>query len=87
MRLGDRRTRAVYVVLLVLPFVLVPVVAGAGGRPLAALGLVGVVLARQPVIEVLGGARGPALIPVLAATARVQVVTCVLVAVGLFVGG
>jgi len=86
-RLGDRRTRAVYVVLLVLPFVLVPVVAGAGGRPLAALGLVGVVLARQPVIEVLGGARGPALIPVLAATARVQVVTCVLVAVGLFVGG
>ncbi len=86
-RLGDRRTRWLYVALLAFPFVLIPVVAGAGGRPLAALGLVGVVLARQPVVAVLGGASGAALVPVLAATGRVQLVTCVLVALGLFVGG
>ncbi|MBU6216539.1 MAG: 1,4-dihydroxy-2-naphthoate polyprenyltransferase [Acidobacteria bacterium] len=86
-RLGDQRTRVLYVALMVLPFVLIPVVAGAGGRPLAALGLVGVVLARRPVITVLAGAVGPGLIPVLADTGRVQLVTCVLVAVGLFVGG
>jgi 1,4-dihydroxy-2-naphthoate octaprenyltransferase len=86
-RLGDHRTRVFYVALVVLPFILIPLVAGAGGRPLAALGLVGVVLARRPVITVLSGAAGPALIPVLAGTGRVQLVTCVLVAVGLFVGG
>ena len=86
-RLGDHRTRVLYVALLVLPFLLIPVVAGVGGRPLAALGLLGVLLARRPVIAVLGGADGPRLIPVLVDTGRVQLVTCVLVAVGLFVGG
>jgi len=85
--LGDRGTRWLYLALLVLPFLLLPIVAGLGGRPLAALGLVGVVLARRPVITVLSGAQGPALIPVLAATAQVQIVTCALVALGLFVGG
>ena len=83
-RLGDQRTRWLYVALMVTPFVLLPVIAGAGARPLAALGFVGVVLARQPVVAVLGGARGRDLIAVLAGTGRVQLVTGVLIAVGLF---
>ena len=83
-RLGDQRTRWLYLALMVAPFVLLPVIAGAGGRPLAALGFVGVVLARQPVVAVLSGARGRDLIAVLAGTGRVQLVTGVLIAVGLF---
>jgi 1,4-dihydroxy-2-naphthoate octaprenyltransferase len=85
-RLGDRRTRILYVVLIVVPFLLLPLIAGLGGRPLAALAFVALVLARGPVVEVLSGARGPQLIGVLGATGRVQLVYGLLVAVGLFVG-
>jgi 1,4-dihydroxy-2-naphthoate octaprenyltransferase len=85
-RLGDRRTRALYVAMLVLAFVGVPVVAGGFDRAPAAVALVGVVLARRPVLRVLEGARGPALIPVLGATGRVQLVTGVLLAGGLWIG-
>ena len=82
-RLGDRRTRVLYVVLLVLPFVLLPFMAGLGGRPLAALAFVAVVLARPPVVSVLSGARSGKLIGVLADTGRVQLVYGVLLATGL----
>ena len=82
-RLGDGRTRVLYVVLMVLPFLLVPLVAGLGGRPAGALALVAVVLAQKPVGRVLQGAKGPELIPVLAETGRVQLVYGVLLAAGL----
>jgi 1,4-dihydroxy-2-naphthoate octaprenyltransferase len=85
-RIGDRRTRALYVVMLVLAFALVPVIAGGYGRAPAAAALVGIVLARQPVLNVLEGARGPALIPVLGATGRVQLVTGLLLALGIWLG-
>jgi 1,4-dihydroxy-2-naphthoate octaprenyltransferase len=85
-RLGDRRTRGLYVAMLVLAFVGVPVVAGGFDRAPAAVALVGVVLARRPVLRVLEGAGGPALIPVLGATGRVQLVTGVLLAGGLWLG-
>lgn len=85
-RLGDRRTRALYVAMLVLAFVMVPVVAGGFDRALAAVALVGVVLARNPVLRVLEGARGPQLIPVLGATGRVQLVTGTLLAAGVWLG-
>lgn len=85
-RLGDRRTRALYVAMLVGAFVGVPVVAGGFDRAPAAVALVGVVLARRPVLRVLEGARGPALIPVLGATGRVQLVTGALLAAGLWLG-
>lgn len=85
-RLGDRRTRGLYVAMLVLAFVAVPVVAGGFDRAPAAVALVGVVLARTPVLRVLEGARGPALIPVLGATGRVQLVTGLLLAAGLWLG-
>ncbi len=85
-RLGDKRTRGLYVALLVVAFVTVPIVAGGFDRAPAAVALVGVVLARTPVLRVLEGARGPALIPVLGATGRVQLVTGALLAGGLWLG-
>jgi len=86
-RLGDRRTRALYTGLLVAAFVAVPVVAGGFDRPAAAAALVGVVLARTPVLRVLEGASGGALIPVLGATGRVQLISGALLAAGIALGG
>lgn len=86
-RLGDTRTRVLYVVLMVGPFLVTPFVAGLSGRPLAAAALFVVLLARIPVQRVLEGAKGPALIPVLGATGRVQLVFGVVFAAGLFLGG
>jgi 1,4-dihydroxy-2-naphthoate octaprenyltransferase len=83
-RIGDARTRVLYVALLVGAVLIVPIVAGGFGRPAAAAALVAVVPARQPVIAVLGGARGPELIPVLGATGRVQLLFGVLFAAGLW---
>jgi 1,4-dihydroxy-2-naphthoate octaprenyltransferase len=83
-RLGDARTRWLYVALLVAAFLCIPVVAGGFDRAAAAAALVGIVLARAPVVQVLEGARGPALIPVLGATGRVQLVTGTLLAAGLW---
>ncbi|HEX4866055.1 MAG TPA: 1,4-dihydroxy-2-naphthoate polyprenyltransferase [Acidimicrobiales bacterium] len=85
-RLGDGRTRALYVALLVLAFVAVPIVAGGFDRAPAAVALVGVVLARNPVLRVLEGARGGALIPVLGATGRVQLIAGALLAAGIWLG-
>jgi len=82
-RLGDARTRYLYVGLLVATFVAVPLVAGLGGRPAGALCLAAVLLAAKPVTDVLSGARGPALIPVLGATGRVQLAFGALLTLGL----
>lgn len=82
-RLGHQRTRVLYTVLMVVPFLCIPLVAGLGGRPAGAVALVAVILARQPVVDVLSGARGAALIPVLGATGRVQLVYGLALAAGL----
>ena len=81
--LGERRTRLLFVALLVAAMVVVPFIAGGSGRPLAALALLAVVPARRPVTAVLGGARGPQLIPVLGHTGQVQALYAVLLSVGL----
>jgi 1,4-dihydroxy-2-naphthoate octaprenyltransferase len=86
-RLGDRRTRALYVSLLVIAFALVPVVAGGFDRPIAVLALAPVVLARRPVLRVLEGAGGRDLIPVLGDTGRVQLLTGALLALGIWLSG
>jgi 1,4-dihydroxy-2-naphthoate octaprenyltransferase len=86
-RLGDRRTRGLYVGLLVAAYLCVPAVAGGFDRPLAAAALVGVVLARRPVLRVVEGAAGRDLIPVLGETGRVQLVTGVLLAAGIWLSG
>lgn len=82
-RLGDRRTRVLYVALIVLAMLAVPLVSGLGGRPAGAVALGALILAQRPVVLVLGGAKGPALIPVLGATGRVQLVFGILFAAGL----
>ncbi|MEI8238211.1 MAG: 1,4-dihydroxy-2-naphthoate polyprenyltransferase [Actinomycetota bacterium] len=81
-RLGDRRTRLFYVALLCTAMVLLVVMALHGRRG-AALGLVGVIAAVPAVKAVADGAVGKALIPVLGATGRVQLVTGLLAAVGI----
>ena len=82
-RLGDQRTRVLYVALVVGAIVAVPFVAGLGSRPAAALALAAVLVARKPVLDVLSGARGPALIPVLGATGKVQLAFGLLFTIGL----
>jgi 1,4-dihydroxy-2-naphthoate octaprenyltransferase len=84
-RLGDSRTRVLYTALMVAPFVAVPLVAGLGDRPAAALALAAIVVAERPVLRVLQGAAGPALIPVLGATGRAQLAFGLLLTVGLAV--
>jgi 1,4-dihydroxy-2-naphthoate octaprenyltransferase len=86
-RLGDARTRWFYVALLVGAVVCVPLIAGPGGRPAAVLALAAIPLGRGPVIAVLQGDRGPALIPVLVATGRLQLAFGALLALGLAVSG
>ncbi len=82
-RMGDSKTRLLYVVLLVGAVIAVPFVAGLGGRPVGALALLAVPLAQRPVVAVLGGASGRSLIPVLGQTARVHLVYGTLLAAGL----
>ena len=84
-RLGDARTRVLYTALMVAPFVAVPLVAGLGDRPAAAIALAAIVLAERPVLRVLQGASGRDLIPVLAATARAQLAFGLLFTLGLAV--
>jgi ABC-type Mn2+/Zn2+ transport system permease subunit len=84
-RLGDHRTRQLYLGLVVGAMVAVPLVAGIGGRPLGAIALGSLLLAQRPVTQVLSGARGPGLIPVLGATGRVQLAFGLLFAAGLSV--
>ena len=81
-RLGAARTRWFYVVLLVAAAALILAIAVAG-RPLAAIGLAGVVVAIPAVRAVLAGAVGAALIPVLGATGKVQLVSGLLTAAGI----
>ncbi len=84
-RIGDQATRHLYVGLFGL--VAVFVVLSALARPPAAVALVALVLAVPPIRAVRSGASGPALIPVLGMTGRVQLVLGVLFAAGLAFGG
>ena len=86
-RLGDRRTRRLYIALLACAFATIAAVALLGGRPWALLGLAGLPLAVRPVRTVLGGATGPALVPVLVDTGRLQLVAGLLFALGLAMSG
>ncbi len=81
-KLGDQRTRVLYTVLLVAPFVVTPFVAGISRRPLAAAALIAVIVARKPLLPVLQGAKGPALIPVLVGTGQVQLLFGLLLSAG-----
>jgi len=84
-RIGDQRTRMLYAVLMVVPYLVLPFLAGLSDRPLAALAFAGVVLGTRPIAAVLGGATGAGLVPVLAATGRAQLAFGALLALGLAV--
>jgi 1,4-dihydroxy-2-naphthoate polyprenyltransferase len=82
-RLGDRRTRRLYLGLLVLAFAGLGPVALAAGSPLPLLAVAALAPAVPPARAVAGGADGTALIPVLAATGLVQLTFGLLLAAGL----
>lgn len=86
-RLGDSRTRVLYISMMVAPFIAVPFLCGLSQRPAGSLSLFAILLVRRPVQRVIEGARGPALIAVLGNTGRVQLVFGALLAAGVFVGG
>jgi 1,4-dihydroxy-2-naphthoate polyprenyltransferase len=84
-RLGDSRTRRLYVALMVIGHLLV--VVSMIWRWGAIAGIVGLGLALPALGVVMRGAKGKALIEVLAATAQVQLVTGVLTALGVALTG
>jgi len=86
-RLGDRRTRILYVALLAAAFAVASVVSGWFLRPAGALSLVAIASARKPATAVLGGASGRGLIPVLGATGKVQLLFGAVFAAGVFISG
>ncbi len=83
-RIGDQPTRILYVVLMVIPFVLLPFIAGLAHRPWAVLAFAAIFVAQKPILIVLQGTKGPGLIAVLAGTGRVQLVYGLLLSIGLF---
>jgi 1,4-dihydroxy-2-naphthoate polyprenyltransferase len=84
-RLGDRGTRVLYGLLVLVAVVMVLVVV-AQGLPWAALALLSLAVLAPAVRAVRGGATGRALVPVLAATGLFEVVYAALLAVGLAIG-
>lgn len=83
-RIGESKTRLLYLFLMTTPFVILPFVAGLS-RIGAVLAFAALPFANRPVRTVLEGARGPALIPALGGTGRVQLLYGMLLAVGLAV--
>jgi 1,4-dihydroxy-2-naphthoate octaprenyltransferase len=82
-RLGDRRTRILYAALMITPFLLLPFAAGLSGHIGGALAFGAIPGAFRPMVTVMDGSRGKALIPALGGTARVQLIFGVLYAVGI----
>jgi len=83
-RLGDARTRWLFVAFLVLPFVVAALVAI--DRPWALLALAALPLAVRAGQPVHAGAMGRDLIPVLEATGKTQLVYGILLTAGLWIG-
>jgi 1,4-dihydroxy-2-naphthoate octaprenyltransferase len=82
-RLGDRRSRVVYIASLLLPFV--AALALTPARPLAALTVAALPLTWSPIQAVRAGAAGPALIKALGQTGRLQLAFGILLTIGLAV--
>ena len=82
-RLGEESTRTLFTVLVLAPFALVVLLAVAGARPWALLGLVALPLALAPLRTVLSRARGLSLVPVLAGTGVLELAFAVALGVGL----
>ncbi|HMK97328.1 MAG TPA: 1,4-dihydroxy-2-naphthoate polyprenyltransferase, partial [Acidimicrobiales bacterium] len=78
---GPAATRRLYAACVVGAMVLLAPIALS--RPWALLGLAAAVVAAPPVLQVLGGASGKALVPVLGMTSRLQLALGALLALGL----
>lgn len=83
-RLGDRRTRGLYVVLVAVPFVVT--VLAALAAPWVLVALLAAVVVVVPVRIVVGGHGGPALIPVLRDTGLAMLAWAVLAGVAMGLG-
>ena len=83
-RIGDRPTRALYVVVVVMAFLSLPYLSLL--RPGALLAFVAVPLAVAPIRSVIKGASGLELIPVLGATGKLQMTYGATLCVGLALG-
>ncbi|MDP6902568.1 MAG: 1,4-dihydroxy-2-naphthoate polyprenyltransferase [Acidimicrobiales bacterium] len=83
-RMGDRPTRAFYVVVVVMAFLSLPYLSLL--RPGALLAFAAVPLAVAPIRSVIKGASGQELIPVLGATGKLQMAYGVSLCVGLALG-
>jgi 1,4-dihydroxy-2-naphthoate polyprenyltransferase len=84
-RIGEARSRVVYMLFLLVPFALAVTMVAA--RPWVLLVLVALPLAVPPLRVVRGGARGTALITVLGQTSRLQMAFGVAFTVGLAIHG
>jgi 1,4-dihydroxy-2-naphthoate polyprenyltransferase len=85
-RLGDRRTRVLYVALIAAAFLVLPAVVVAAGSGWPLLAVAAAPLAIPPVGGVLSGVVGHGLVRVLGGTARLQLAYAALLAAGLVVG-
>jgi len=83
-RMGDRPTRALYVVVIVMAFLSLPYLSLL--RPGALLAFVAVPLAVAPLRSVIKGASGQELIPVLGATGKLQMAYGASLCIGLALG-
>jgi 1,4-dihydroxy-2-naphthoate octaprenyltransferase len=83
-RIGDRRTRLLYVALIVGALALA--VVASVSRVWSSLAVASILVARAPIREVVRGATGTALIPVLEATGRTQLAYGILLSIGLALG-
>ncbi|MEJ7800450.1 MAG: 1,4-dihydroxy-2-naphthoate polyprenyltransferase [Ilumatobacter sp.] len=83
-RLGARRARVLYAVLVVGAFL--AVAAAAGVRSWSLIALAGLGSARDPINQVMGGADGRELIPILGETGKTQMIYGLLFAIGLALG-
>jgi 1,4-dihydroxy-2-naphthoate polyprenyltransferase len=84
-RLGDRGTRALYVVLVGVPFAAAAALAVTSRWPL--LALLAVPAAAPPLRVIRSGATGLRLLPVLRDTGRLELAYAALLAVGLALAG
>ena len=84
-RIGDARSRSVYLLFLLVPFALAALIAFV--RPFALLMLLALPLALAPVRAVRGGASGPALIATLGQTGRLQLAFGLAFTIGLAIHG
>ena len=85
-RIGEARTRLLYVALVLGTFGSLPAIVVAKGSGWPVLALAAAPFALLPAREVMAGAIGPRLIPVLVGTARLQLAFAVLLAAGLWAG-